>query len=57
MLLQCEQAELVCPSAVPLSGILEESQQIHLFGKEAVKVVKFARKLNKLEAVLKSHDD
>lgn len=63
ILLQCEQVELVCPSAVPLSSsgakpaILEESQQVHPFGKEAVKVVKFARKLNKLEAVLKSHDD
>lgn len=61
--LQYEQVELVCSSAVPLSssgakpGILEESQQVHPFGKEAVKVVKFARKLNKLEAVLKSHDD
>lgn len=63
ILLQCEQVELVCPSAVPLSSsgakarILEELQQIHPFGKEAVKVVKFARKLDKLEAVLKPHDD
>lgn len=32
----------------------EESEQVHPYGKEAVKVVKFARKLNKLEAVLKS---
>lgn len=60
MLLCYEQVELVCRSAVPLSssgvksGILEESQQIHPFGKEAVKVAQFARKLNKLEAVLKS---
>lgn len=62
VLLQHEQVELVCPTAVPLSssgampGILEESQ-VHPFGKEAVKVEKFARKLNKLKAVLRSPDD
>lgn len=59
---QHEQVELLYPSAVPLSssgalpGILEESQ-VHPFGKEAVKVEKFARKLNKLKAVLRSPDD
>lgn len=62
VLVHHEQVELVCPSAVPLSssgalpGILEESQ-VHPFGKEAVKVEKFARKLNKLKAVLRSPDD
>lgn len=59
---QHEQVELLCPSAVPLSssgalpGILEESQ-VPPFGKEAVKVEKFARKLNKLKAVLRSPDE
>lgn len=62
MFLQYEQVEIICSSAVPLSssgakpGILEEKERVHPSRKEAVKIVQFARKLNKPEAVLKPHD-